>query len=326
MQPVATQPIVMLLNNAHNHAKAYPQLAAPAIKYLAQLCEQKNYSTLTQENYSRQLVKLINFATGHNIASWQQLKTSHIRQLIATYHRKGLSGKSIALLLSASRSFFEYLIADNQLTNNPANGIKPPKAAKRLPKTLEIDQLSLLLAKIDLTTDIGIRDKAIIELFYSSGIRLAELTRLDLLDMELSQATARILGKGNKTRIVPIGSYAMQSIHAWLNVRSLWLKDSHQPAVFVTQNQQRISPRSIQKRIEYWGKKAGIHGRLYPHKLRHSCATHFLESSADLRAVQELLGHADIATTQIYTHLDFTQLAKVYDKAHPRAKQAKQPR
>ena len=295
-------------------------LAEPAKVFLAQLCEQKNYSDLTEKNYRRQLEKLFNFIDNLTIQEWSQVKTIHIRQLSAFYHRQGMSPKSIALLLSACRSFFNHLIATAQIKFNPAKGVKAPKAAKTLPKIVEVDQLSALLEGIDDGEDIGIRDKAIAELFYSSALRLAELVRLNIEDVDFKDATARITGKGNKTRIVPIGKKALQALQEWMTIRGVWLSGYQMNAVFVTQRKTRLSPRSIQKRMEYWGKMVGINGRIHPHKFRHSCATHLLESSSDLRAVQELLGHANLSTTQVYTHLDFQQLASVYDKAHPRAK------
>ena len=301
--------------------KDFPaSLAEPVSRFIAELIEQKNYSRLTSENYQRQLIKLLSFVSEQHISRWSQVKTVHIRQLSAQHHRKGLSPKSIALLLSACRSFFNAMLRYHLMDFNPAKGVKAPKIAKTLPKTVEVDQLAALLDGIDDGEDIGIRDKAIAELFYSSALRLAELIRLDCNDLDLRDATARITGKGNKTRIVPIGRKALAAIKDWLTIRGVWLAASQSNALFVTQRKTRLSPRSIQKRMEYWGKQVGLNGRIHPHKFRHSCATHLLESSSDLRAVQELLGHANLSTTQIYTHLDFQQLAAVYDKAHPRAK------
>lgn len=290
----------------------------PVDSFIQQLVEQKNYSQLTAQNYRRQLLKLLHFVEPR-ISRWSQLKTQDIRQLSAQYHRQGLSPKSIALLLSACRSFFNYLVLNEQMQFNPAKGVKSPKQSKVLPKTIAVDQLALLLNSIDLSEDIGIRDKAVAELFYSSGLRLAELVRLNLVDLDIPQGCGRITGKGNKTRIVPIGSKALTAISEWIQVRQLWLGNNDNQALFISQRKTRLTPRSIQKRMEHWGKFAGLNGRLHPHKFRHSCATHILESSKNLRAVQELLGHANIATTQVYTHLDFQQLASVYDKAHPRA-------
>ena len=295
-------------------------LSAPVAQFLDQLCHQKNYSVLTQQNYRRQLIKLLHFICGLGLSRWSQVKTIHIRQFSATQHRQGLSPKSIALLLSACRSFFQFCLTLNEIEFNPAKGVRAPKMAKTLPKTVEVDQLTALLEGIDIGEDIGIRDKAIAELFYSSAVRLAELVRLNLTDLDIKGATARIIGKGNKTRIVPVGRKALQAIKEWLTIRGVWLAQSDSDALFISQRKSRLSPRSIQKRMEYWGKFVGLNGRLHPHKFRHSCATHLLESSSDLRAVQELLGHANLSTTQIYTHLDFQQLAAVYDQTHPRAK------
>lgn len=295
-------------------------LSGDVDRFIAYLIEQKQYSSHTSKNYSRQLLRLVDYVGQMGLKSWSQIKTVQIRQLAAFYHRKGLSPRSIALLLSACRSFFDFLVFQNLLDFNPAKGVRAPKFDRPLPSTIDVDQVTALIEGIDDGEDIGIRDKAIAELFYSSGIRLAELVRLDLGDIDLKKGSARILGKGNKEREVPVGRFAIVAINEWLKVRGVWLAGKDSSALFVSQRLSRLSPRSIQKRLEYWGKFVGINGRLHPHKFRHSCATHLLESSSDLRAVQELLGHADLSTTQIYTHLDFQQLAKVYDSAHPRAK------
>jgi len=289
-------------------------------RFIAFLIEQKQYSSHTSKNYRRQLIRLLEYLMQMETAKWSEIKTIQIRQLAAFYHRRGLSPRSIALLLSACRSFFEFLVFQNELSFNPAKGVRAPKFDRLLPKTIDVDQVSALLEGIDDGEDIGIRDKAIAELFYSSGIRLAELVRLDLEDIDYRASTARILGKGNKEREVPVGRFALAAIKEWLKVRGVWLAGKDTDALFISQRLSRLSPRSIQARLEYWGKFVGMNGRLHPHKFRHSCATHFLESSSDLRAVQELLGHANLSTTQVYTHLDFQQLAKVYDSAHPRAK------
>ncbi|TQV88526.1 tyrosine recombinase XerC [Aliikangiella coralliicola] len=295
-------------------------LSLPVEEFLCFIRTQKNYSDHTQQNYQRQLDRLVHFVVERHLSEWPQVKTIHIRQLSAYCHRQGLSPKSIALILSACRSFFSYLVNQDQIAFNPAKGVKAPKVSRSLPKTVDVDQVVALLEGIDDGEDIGIRDKAVAELFYSSGIRLAELVRLNLNDLDLKDATARITGKGDKTRVVPIGRHALDAIKEWLKIRGVWLANIDMDALFVTERKTRLSPRAIQKRLEFWGKMIGLNGRLHPHRFRHSCATHLLESSGDLRAVQELLGHADISTTQVYTHLDFQQLAAVYDKAHPRAK------
>ncbi len=288
--------------------------------FLRYILEQKNYSILTQQNYRRQLITLLAFLQSQNITHWKQIKPIHIRQLSAQQNRTGLSAKSIALLLSSCRSFFQYLINKNLLSINPAKNVRPPKGEKRLPNIMDVDQVTLLLDNIDDNKAIGIRDKAIAELFYSSGLRLAELVACDVNDLDLKQQLATVTGKGNKTRIVPIGRKAKSAIQRWLLIRNEWLTNQQQLALFVSQRKKRLSARGVQKRLEYWGKRIGLNASLHPHKFRHSCATHVLESSGDIRAVQELLGHANISTTQIYTHLDFQKLAEVYDKAHPRAK------
>ena len=289
-------------------------------EYLTRLLEQKHYSPLTYKNYQRQLLTLLDFLAQQKIEKWSQIKPIHIRQLSAKQHRLGKSSNSIALLLSSCRSFFSYLIEKDLIANNPVSNIRPPKGEKRLPKTMDVDQINLLLDNIDTSEEIGIRDKAIAELFYSSGLRLAELVDCNLNDLDLKEQTARVTGKGSKTRIVPIGSKATNAIKQWLKIRPAWIKDLDEQALFLSKQKKRISNRSVQQRLVYWGKKVGLNANLHPHKFRHSCATHVLESSGDIRAVQELLGHADISTTQVYTHLDFQKLAKVYDKAHPRAK------
>ena len=288
--------------------------------YLRILLEQKHYSPLTVKNYQRQLKTLLLHLQGTNLSKWEQLKPIHIRQLSAQQNRQGKSAKSIALLLSSCRSFFQYLLDFNLISINPAKNVRPPKGEKRLPKTMDVDQVSMLLDNIETDEEIGIRDKAIAELFYSSGLRLAELVECNVNDLDLKQQLATITGKGNKTRIVPVGAKAKKAIERWLIIRKGWLGMSDCQGLFISQRKTRLSARSVQKRLEYWGKRIGLNASLYPHKFRHSCATHVLESSGDIRAVQELLGHVNISTTQIYTHLDFQKLAEVYDKAHPRAK------
>ena len=289
-------------------------------EYLRVLLEQKHYSELTYKSYRKELKTLLEFLYFQSIKEWKQIKPVHIRQLSAKQHRLGQSTKSIALLLSASRSFFQFLIQTNILSINPAKNVRAPKGEKRLPKTMDVDQVSLLLDNIDFSTPIGCRDKAIAELFYSSGLRLAELVDCNLNDLDEHTKTVRVTGKGSKTRIVPVGRKALQAIEKWLVVRSCWLNGTNLDALFISKQKKRLSNRSVQKRLEYWGKRIGLNASLHPHKFRHSCATHVLESSGDIRAVQELLGHADISTTQVYTHLDFQKLAEVYDRTHPRAK------
>jgi integrase/recombinase XerC len=199
--------------------------------------------------------------------------------------------------------------------------VTAPRAERRLPPTLSIEEI-VQLVTIDPRTDLDRRDRAILELFYSSGLRLAELSGLDLGDLDLADAVVRVMGKGAKTRIVPIGGYARESVLAWINVRSACARE-REPALFVNRSGTRLGARAIQQRVAVWAQRQGLGRRVHPHMLRHSFASHVLESSSDLRAVQELLGHADISTTQVYTHLDFQHLAQVYDNAHPRARRKK---
>jgi integrase/recombinase XerC len=288
--------------------------------YLLILQEQKQYSPHTCSNYRRQLNKLIPFLDGQGIQRWTEIKPIHIRQMSAQLNRNGASSRSIALFLSSCRSFFQYLITQSILQFNPANNVRPPKGEKRLPKSMDVDQVSLLLESIPEENIISIRDKAIAELFYSSGLRLAELASSNMNDLDFEQQLIQVVGKGNKSRIVPVGKKALNALKKWISVRINWLESDSETALFVSQKRARLSHRSIQKRLEYWGKRAGLNASLHPHKFRHSCATHVLESSGDIRAVQELLGHSNISTTQVYTHLDFQKLAQVYDQSHPRAK------
>jgi integrase/recombinase XerC len=220
--------------------------------------------------------------------------------------------------LSAVRGFFNYLLRERVVSNNPAVDVRAPKAAKRLPGTLDVDQINQLL---DIPADnaLAVRDKAIMELFYSSGLRLDELVTLDLGQIDLADRTVRVLGKGRKQRIVPVGRKAEQALRAWLKERGA-LAAVGETALFVGKNGSRLKHRAVQLRIAYWARRKGLPSHVYPHLFRHSFATHLLESSKDLRGVQELLGHADISTTQVYTHLDFAHLARTYDASHPRAK------
>jgi integrase/recombinase XerC len=285
--------------------------------YLAWLRNEKQYSELTAENYARDLMHLFELAAETRLAD---LKIHHIRRYIAQLHSQGLGGRSLARMLSAWRGFFTYLMRDHGLTGNPCAGLRAPKSAKTLPQALSPDEAARM---VDLPTDTteAIRDKAIFELFYSSGLRLAELVDLDLEPMraDIDAGEVRVTGKGSKTRIVPLGQFAITALKAWLVVRD-HLAKAGEAALFVGQRGSRISPRVVQLRMKQWGIKQGITSNVHPHLLRHSFATHVLQSSGDLRAVQEMLGHASISTTQVYTHLDFQYLSKIYDAAHPRAK------
>jgi len=283
--------------------------------YLTWLLTEKQYSDLTADNYARDIKQLFKLSID---TSLNQLKIHHIRRFIAQLHSQGLSGRSLARMLSAWRGFFTFLMRDHGLSDNPCIGLRAPKSPKALPQALSPDEASRL---VDLPTDTpeAIRDKAIFELLYSSGLRLAELVSLDPAQVDLNAGEVRVTGKGSKTRIVPLGQFAIAAIQAWLAVRNQ-VASTDESALFVGQRGKRISPRSVQLRLQQWGIKQGITSNVHPHLLRHSFATHVLQSSGDLRAVQELLGHASISTTQVYTHLDFQYLSKIYDAAHPRAK------
>lgn len=268
----------------------------------------------------RDLQQALAFWQADGIADWRQVAAADVRHWLADLRRKKYAPASIGRMLSSVRSFFRYLQREAVLTNNPAQGIRPPRGEKRLPKTLDVDRIGQLLDELPAETPEQLRDRAMLELFYSSGLRLAELAGLDLTDLDLPAGQVRVLGKGSKERLLPVGSRARTALQDWLGVRSRLAKDP--VALFVGLRGARIHPGVIRKMVAHTG-QAGLGQHLHPHMLRHSFASHMLESSQDLRAVQELLGHASISTTQIYTHLDFQHLAQVYDQAHPRARRTK---
>ena len=289
--------------------------------YFTYLRVERQVSPHTLSNYQRQLARVTAILQGAGITQWQQVTASVVRYVVAQSSKQdGLKEKSLALRLSALRRFLTYLVQQGELKVNPATGISAPKQAKHLPKNIDTDQVQLLLAN-DSKEPIDIRDRAIIELLYSSGLRLSELQGLNLNSIHLRSREVRVIGKGNKERVVPFGRYASHAIQQWLKVRLLFNPKDN--ALFVSQLGNRMSHRAIQMRLETWGIRQGLNSHLNPHKLRHSFATHMLEASSDLRAVQELLGHSSLSTTQIYTHLNFQHLAAVYDAAHPRAKRKK---
>ncbi len=288
--------------------------------FLAYLRNERRYSALTLENYARDLRRLFQLAARTPLA---ELRGHHIRRFIAQLHGQGLGGRTLARMLSAWRSFFNYLIRSRQCKDNPCIGLRPPKSPRLLPQALSPDE-AVKLVGLPAETVLDVRDKAMFELLYSSGLRLAELVGLDLEAMRdnISAGEVRVTGKGNKTRIVPMGSHAIAALQAWMIVREQIAK-ADEPALFTGRNGKRISARSVQLRLHQCGIRQGITSSVHPHLLRHSFATHVLQSSGDLRAVQEMLGHASISTTQVYTHLNFQYLAKIYDGAHPRAKKKK---
>ena len=286
------------------------------------LQNERRLSPHTISNYSRDLEQFVRYCDDKTISQWRDCTTLFMRAFVATLFRNGLSGRSIQRHIAALRSFFSYLVRENVVKTNPLTGISAPKATRKLPSPLDVDQVSKLLDNNGNDNPIAIRDLAMLELMYSSGLRLAELVSLNLDDIDLKEGIVPVTGKGSKTRVLPVGTRAIESIKRWLLVRNNLCAPSQQ-ALFVSQRGQRIAERTVQQRFKQWGIKQAIDSHIHPHRLRHSFASHLLESSGDLRAVQELLGHADISTTQIYTHLDFQHLAKVYDNAHPRAKKRK---
>lgn len=272
----------------------------------------------TDSNYARDLAALVKYCDANGVEDWPVLDPQHVRMFAARSHAAGLAPRSVQRRLSAVRSFCHFLIRERVLRSNPAVEIRAPKAARKLPNTLDADQMARLL-ELPPGNIFVTRDRAIMELLYSSGLRLAELTGLNLTDLDLKDRTVQVLGKGRKSRIVPVGRKAIEALEAWLRERGS-IRRAHPVALFIARNGRRIGPRGVQKRVAGWAQRQGLGVHVHPHLFRHSFASHLLESSGELRGVQELLGHADIATTQIYTHLDFQHLARIYDASHPRAR------
>ncbi len=285
-------------------------------KFFQYLEVEKRVSKHTLKSYQRDINHLINYCISQQYQQWQDIKPIDIRQHIAKRHRQGISSKSLQRELSAIRSLYNYQLKKHLLDNNPAQHVRAPKQERKLPKVLDVDQMfGILEANPD--SALEIRDLAIFELFYSSGLRLSELAALDIEDIDFKEQSLRVKkGKGGKQRDLPIGSKAISAINKWLDYRP----ETTELALFISNKGSRLGQRSIQLRLDRWCKKNGLPEHVHPHMLRHSFASHLLESSQDIRAVQELLGHSNISTTQIYTHLDFQHLAEVYDKTHPRAK------
>ncbi|WP_099035549.1 tyrosine recombinase XerC [Lacimicrobium alkaliphilum] len=287
--------------------------------FFAHLRNECNLAKRTLDTYAQQLQDVHQQLA---LKSWADLSPQHIRQLLNQARQKGHSPASIALKLSALRTFCQYLLQQGELTSNPTTGIQAPKKGRPLPKQLHVDEMSQLLDFNPGEDVLGIRDKAMLELTYSCGLRLAELTGLNLDNLEDGKHQLRVRGKGNKERLLPVGRIARDALQAWLKVRGE-LAPAEEKALFISKQRRRITARQIAQRMQQWAIRQGLNQPLNPHKLRHSFATHVLESSGDLRGVQELLGHANLTTTQVYTHLDFQHLAQVYDKAHPRARKSK---
>ena len=293
-------------------------------KFLQHLALERRLSPHTTKSYRRDLVCFREFCDKNDVERWKDLSIHHLRRFAAQSHARGLSPRSIQRRLSGIRSFMNYLIREADVldgeapAHNPAADVSAPRVPRKLPDTLDIEQMGRLL-DIRGEDPVTRRDRAMLELLYSSGLRLAELVGLNPDDISFDDNIVRVTGKGNKERLLPVGRKAQAAIQDWIRVRAI-LAHQDETALFVGVRGRRISPRTVEVRVKHWAEHAGIPQRVYPHLFRHSFATHLLESSQDLRGVQELLGHADISTTQIYTHLDFQHLAQIYDKAHPRAR------
>ena len=287
-------------------------------RFLSHLTVERRLSAHTDASYRGDLQRFVAYCDRNRVRDWRSLDSQHLRMFAAAEFRQGASPRTIQRRLSALRSFFNFMLRERALEANPAVGVQAPKASKRLPQTMDVDLMTRLL-EFRADTELSVRDKAIMELFYSSGLRLAELVGLNLGDVDRGDRTVRVLGKGSKTRVVPVGKHALDAIARWLKERPAMAANG-ELALFVSARGDRLGARAIQKRIAGWARRQGLGRHVHPHLFRHSFATHLLESSQDLRGVQELLGHANISTTQVYTHLDFQHLARIYDAAHPRAK------
>lgn len=305
-------------------------------RFLRHLSHERQVSPHTGDAYARDIGALVAYALAQGIASTEAFSEAHIRDFVAESHLGGLSPRSLARRLSAVRSFWRWLQREGLARHNPAAEVRPPKAGRRLPTTLDVDRMNRLLAPpteeglvrtASVDPALAARDLAIMELFYSSGLRLAELVNLDLGDIDFNEQLVRVLGKGRKERIVPVGGPARRAVLAWLQARPGFLPGGLEAAtrpLFIGRGGKRLTPRAIQLRVSAWAKRQGLDVNVHPHLFRHSFATHLLESSGDLRAIQELLGHANLSTTQVYTHVDFQHLARVYESSHPRAQRRKQ--
>jgi integrase/recombinase XerC len=286
--------------------------------FFRHLGDERRLSPLTLAHYRRDLSRCMTYCDAAGIANWERLTPAEVRGWVSALHRQGLSGKTIQRALSALRTLFRYLLREHAVTCNPASGVSAPRSTRRLPRTLTADQVTRLVT-LEARDPIATRDRALLELLYSSGLRLSELVNLNVSELDLAAGCVRVTGKGRKVRDVPVGAKARDALRQWLAVRASWTGPD-EPAVFVTSHGRRLGGRAVQARLQEWAKRQEMGVPVHPHMLRHSFASHVLESSGDLRAVQEMLGHANISTTQIYTHLDFQHLAGVYDKAHPRAR------
>lgn len=287
-------------------------------RFCRHLTGERGLSPHTVQGYRRDLGVFARYLESIHMQDWPTVDARVVRGFVAWRHRNSVGGRSIQRGLSALRTFFDFCVREEAMTGNPARAVSAPKTSRRLPNALDIDRAGALV-EVDGEDPLSLRDRAMLELTYSSGLRLAELCALAVVDVDLEGGLVKVLGKGRKVRVVPVGRHAREAVRAWLAARAE-LAGPGENALFVSRRGCRISPRAVQARFARRAAESGIGVHVHPHMLRHSFATHLLESSGDLRAVQELLGHADIGTTQVYTHLDFQHLAAVYDKAHPRAR------
>ena len=287
-------------------------------RFRRHLSDERGLSAHTVQGYRRDLAVFARYLESMRERDWPAVSAGTVRSFVAWRHRNSVGGRSIQRGLSALRTFFDFCVREGVMTGNPARAVSAPKASRRLPNALDTDRTGALV-EVGGEDPLSLRDRAMLELTYSSGLRLSELCALAVRDVDLEGGLVKVLGKGRKVRVVPVGRYAREAVRAWLPARAE-LADAGQSALFVSRRGRRISPRAVQARFSKRAMESGIGVHVHPHMLRHSFATHLLESSGDLRAVQELLGHADIGTTQVYTHLDFQHLAAVYDRAHPRAR------
>ena len=316
-----------------------PEALAWLERFRRHTATERRFSPHTVSNYARDLESLVSYCDRTGLARWAEVDAVHVRTFAARLHAAGLSARSIQRRLSAVRSFFDFLLREAQvrraggaargtgeaqeediaaLRSNPAHEVRAPKGARRLPETLDADQMARLLAVTE-DSPMALRDRAIMELLYSSGLRLAEVCSLDTGHLDLKDRSVRVLGKGRKERVVPVGRVALEVLARWLTARQQWTSPDER-ALFVGRTGRRLGRRMIEKRVAYWARRQGLPQHVYPHLFRHSFASHLLESGAELRGVQELLFFNDTATTEIYTHLDFQHLARIYDQAHPRAR------
>jgi len=295
-------------------------LMQDAVRFVEYLKNERGYSPHTIQNYQRALVRLAHHLYEYGVAQWHDVEPEQLKVWLQKLKLAKLSAKSISLHLSAVKGLFKYLLNKKRIAFDPSELLAAPKQARHLPNNIDTDEVAQLLNFTPEST-IEFRDKAMMELFYSSGLRLSELATLDIASINLDESEVLVTGKGGKQRLLPVGRLANQALRDWFRSRAEFNK--HQDvALFLSKLGNRLSVRQIQQRLKYWAQRQGLAAHLHPHKLRHSFATHILESSGDLRAVQELLGHANLSTTQVYTHLDFQHLAKIYDQAHPRAKKS----